>query len=49
MIGKGKSKSFWIIVESDKIEAKYENGMLTVSIPKRDEAKPKPVRMIEIQ
>lgn len=38
-----------VTVESDKIEAKYENGILTVSIPKRDEAKPKPVRMIEIQ
>lgn len=36
-------------VESDKIEAKYENGILSVSIPKRDEAKPKPVRMIDIQ
>jgi HSP20 family protein len=49
LISKGKPKSFWIIVESDKIETKYENGILTVSIPKRDEAKPKPVRMIEIQ
>lgn len=38
-----------LTVESDKIEAKYENGILSVIIPKRDEAKPKPVRMIEIQ
>ncbi len=38
-----------LTVESDKIEAKYENGILSVTIPKRDEAKPKPVRMIEIQ
>ncbi|PKP38393.1 MAG: heat-shock protein [Bacteroidetes bacterium HGW-Bacteroidetes-14] len=38
-----------LTVESDKIEAKYENGILSVTIPKREEAKPKPVRMIEIQ
>lgn len=36
------------IANSDKIEAVYENGILTVSIPKREEAKPKPARMIEI-
>jgi len=35
--------------ESDKISAKYENGILKVQIPKRDEAKPKPMRQIEIQ
>jgi HSP20 family protein len=38
-----------LTVESDKIEAKYESGILLVTIPKREEAKPKPVRMIEIQ
>ena len=34
--------------DSDKIVASYENGILKVSIPKREEAKPKPARMIEI-
>ena len=36
------------IADGDKIEAVYENGILSVSIPKREEAKPKPARMIEI-
>lgn len=36
------------IADSERIEATYENGILTVSIPKREEAKPKPARMIEI-
>jgi HSP20 family protein len=36
------------LVESDKIEARYENGLLKVFIPKREEAKPKPVRQIAI-
>lgn len=36
-------------VESDKISARYEQGILKVSIPKREEAKPKPSRQIEIQ
>lgn len=36
------------IADGDKIEANYENGILTVSIPKKEEAKPKPARMIEI-
>lgn len=35
-------------VESDKIDAKYENGVLNVVIPKKEEAKPKPARAIEI-
>lgn len=34
--------------DSDKICAKYEKGILKVLIPKREEAKPKPVRMIDI-
>ena len=37
------------IVDSDKISAKYENGELLISIPKREEAKPKEPRMIEIK
>lgn len=36
-------------VDSDKIFAKYENGILKVVIPKREEAKPKPVKMIDIE
>lgn len=35
--------------DSDKIGAKYANGILYVSIPKREEAKPKPARTIEIE
>jgi len=35
-------------VEGEKIQAKYENGILKVAIPKREEAKPKPVKQIEI-
>lgn len=37
------------IVDSDKISAKYENGELMITIPKREEAKPKEPRMIEIK
>lgn len=35
-------------VNFDAIEANYENGVLNVSLPKREEALPKPKRMIEI-
>jgi HSP20 family protein len=35
-------------VDNDKIKAKYENGILRVSIPKREEAKPKPPKHIAI-
>ena len=35
-------------VESDKITAKYDNGILKISIPKKEEAKPRPVKLIEI-
>lgn len=45
------SRSFSLphTVESEKISAKYENGILKVVIPKKEEAKTKPVRMIEIK
>lgn len=33
----------------DKIAARYESGVLTVSIPKKEEAKPKPVKSISIK
>ncbi len=35
-------------VESERIDAKHENGILTVVIPKREEAKIQPVKQIEI-
>jgi len=44
------SRSFTLpqIADGDRIEANYVNGILTVSIPKREEAKPKPARTIDI-
>jgi HSP20 family protein len=35
-------------VDADNIQAKYENGVLQLTIPKREEAKQKPTRLIEI-
>ena len=35
-------------VDQSAINANYNNGILTVSIPKKEEAKPKPARTIEI-
>ena len=35
-------------VEEDKIEASYTGGILSLSIPKKEEAKPKPARTIKI-
>ena len=37
------------IADSERIDANYENGILKVSIPKKEESKPKPSRMIEIK
>ncbi|WP_235296294.1 Hsp20/alpha crystallin family protein [Portibacter marinus] len=45
------SRSFHLnknVVDEDKIEAKYHNGVLNITIPKREEAKEKPARLIEI-
>ncbi len=44
------SRSFTLpdAANSDKISAKYENGILNIEIPKREEAKPKPMRQIAI-
>lgn len=36
------------VVDSEKIEAKYENGLLHLVIPKKEEAKQRPPRMIQI-
>ena len=36
------------VVDSENIKAKYNDGVLKLSIPKREEAKQKPPRMIEI-
>lgn len=36
------------VVDADKIKAKYENGLLYLTIPKKEEAKQKPARLIDI-
>ena len=36
------------VMDIDKIEAKYENGVLHLLIPKKEEAKQKPPRLIQI-
>lgn len=36
------------VVDAEKIKAKYENGVLRLMIPKKEEAKPKPPKMIQI-
>ncbi|MCG8578555.1 MAG: Hsp20/alpha crystallin family protein [Bacteroidales bacterium] len=35
-------------VKESNIEAKYENGILNIALPKKEEAKPKPKRLIDI-
>lgn len=35
-------------IESEKIKASYKDGILNVTIPKKDEAKVKPIRQISI-
>jgi HSP20 family protein len=45
------SRSFTIperIVDGDRISAKYNNGLLHIVLPKKEEAKPKPSRIIDI-
>jgi HSP20 family molecular chaperone IbpA len=34
-----------VAVKSDKAEAVYENGVLTLSLPKAEEAKPKQIKV----
>jgi HSP20 family protein len=36
-------------VNGDQIQASYKDGILTLTMPKREELKPKPARAIEIQ
>jgi len=36
-------------VKAEAIEATYENGVLNITLPKKEEAKPQPARAIEIQ
>lgn len=36
-------------VNIDEIQANYDNGILTISLPKREEVLPKPKRVIEIK
>jgi HSP20 family protein len=36
------------VVDEDKIQARYENGLLHLTIPKKEHAKQRPPRMIEI-
>lgn len=36
-------------VNQDKIDASYENGILTITLPKKDEALPQPKRMISLK
>jgi HSP20 family protein len=45
------SRSFTLpnSANSEKVAAKYDNGILRVMIPKKEEAKPKPAKMIEIK
>ncbi|WP_430972919.1 Hsp20/alpha crystallin family protein [Sunxiuqinia rutila] len=45
------SRSFTLpqSAESEKITASYANGILKIAIPKKEEAKPKPARNIEIK
>lgn len=45
------SRSFTLpnIADSEKIEAKYENGILKIVIPKKNGAKSNPVRQILIE
>jgi HSP20 family protein len=44
------SRSFTLpnTVDNDKIKARYENGILSVTIPKKEESKPRPAKQIAI-
>lgn len=36
------------VVDGDKIQAKYTDGILNITLPKREEVKPKPAKQIKI-
>lgn len=36
------------LIEAEKVAAQYENGILLITLPKKEEAKPKPARTINI-
>lgn len=36
------------VVDGDKIQAKYADGILNITLPKREEVKPKPAKQIKI-
>lgn len=36
------------VVDREKIQARYENGILYLNLPKKEEVKPKPARQIEV-
>lgn len=45
-------RSFTIVesvVQAEKISASYENGILLITLPKREELKPKPAKQIKIK
>ncbi len=37
------------MVDTDKLSASYKNGVLAIELPKKEEAKAKPVREIKIK
>lgn len=37
------------VVDAEKIAANYENGILHINLPKREEVKPKPAKVIQIK
>jgi len=45
------SRSFTLpeLVDEEKISAKYDNGILSISIPKKEAAKPKSPKLIDIK
>ncbi|MDE5421082.1 Hsp20/alpha crystallin family protein [Ancylomarina sp. DW003] len=46
------SRSFRLpvnLIDGDKISAKYDEGILCIRLPKKEEAKPKPSRIISIK
>ena len=45
------SRSFWLpdTCQQDQIQARYENGILHIALPKKEEAKPKAPTQIQIK